>query len=346
MEARTGRSSCRYLRAGHRILRTANRPLPWGSLNPHAISAIPINEGIDAIVMKALQRKPSMRFASAAQMREAIVRASNATSQQPSPLPFEQTTSKRSLAVPFSHESESGLVHAIGMVYSRQDSLQNRISLSRPSLRNREIRHSPREHTEGAIDRLHLVHGTFSSRLEIVADSIAALGNLPEAEVGCVQLRIAKKDRELAEQVVESLGFVVPEKARRLNQSDAKSEGTHDSRRAVVFCGIFNAGALAIGEIFVVRSFSQPSDQSDLAALSPYWNRLGSDRRLPNHRWLHPLHQASQVLYEGRAGRLHASIHPNLGLQLSLCHMGFIFLRLEKFHPFQNRHDQAGVRPP
>ena len=224
--------------------------LPIGRYESPSALGVAIPPAMEGTLLKALERRPDQRFSSATAMRQAILNAKQGTPSF-SERPASQTP--RSFSVPIQHESESGLVHAVGIAHAKQDGLLIEFRFRDPFFGAIKSGTHSVHIPQHQLSKLELKNGPFSSLLSIVADSISVLGNLPDAETGCVRFRVKKSDRELAEGLVQALGFEVKKKA------PVPMAAASDHRHfllgiLLLFCGLLNGGVIAIGVLLFVQN--------------------------------------------------------------------------------------------
>ena len=180
--------------------------LPLGRFEPPSAINARVSASVDAIVLKALQRKPALRYQSAAEIREDIEKLGQSAIQAQAPIlaPIVKVSS----SVPFEWESQNGLKWAVGMVRAVPSVLKIEFKFRDPLFGKIKSQLHVVEIPVNQIERMELTHGVFSSKLSITADASTTLGNLPDSESGCVSLKIKGADRHLAENVVATLGLV------------------------------------------------------------------------------------------------------------------------------------------
>ncbi|MCA9193880.1 MAG: serine/threonine protein kinase [Planctomycetales bacterium] len=221
--------------------------LPLGRFDPpsHVNPECPV--ALDDIVLRALARKPEDRFQAASEMQAEI---EVLLSEKRSDVPL-RTHARRLASVPFVCEYKHGFSEAVGMV-----STENR-TLS--------IEYRVRDTVWGAfkssthtlvipaekITRFELLPGMFAWRLVLAADKIATLGDLPNAELGTVELKVKRADVKQAKQVVQDLGFDTRGVEHAVHV-ESESEKYDPQRRILgillIVCAVMNAGYLAVVE--------------------------------------------------------------------------------------------------
>ncbi len=233
--------------------------LPLGNFEPPSSVLPRLDKRVDAIVLKTLSRKPALRYQNASQLKSDIDQVSSGNIAPIAPSIDSQRLSTAS--VPFHVETFAGLGKIVGSVQATSNSLK--------------IEYRATDNIFGGIkSQLHTItipieqlsnvsvkHGVFGSTLVITAVSASVLGELPEGESGRVQLKVERTDRELAERIVQTLGFnkvAVPNSAfEHWNPTQAI---------LLAICSLLNGGFLAAIMATLTHSDYSGSDGPQIAA--------------------------------------------------------------------------------
>ncbi|MCR9293558.1 MAG: serine/threonine protein kinase [bacterium] len=262
--------------------------LPLGRYEPPTVIRPDLDPRMDAVVMKMLSRKPRNRYQQASDVSQAFELPANwedsnhqaAFSTSNSQYDGE-TRMPRSVSVPFSCDAFGGFAEAVGVIYTKQE--PSRCLVVEYRIRD-AISGSVKSQTHVVeiplqqLTRAELAAGLFSSKFILMTERISGLGNLPNAETGRVQLRIKRSDHELAEAVLEAIGFGTQagRKSRLasasgeavsgvgpMNAVDVVSRQTGDRESSwlifalmLLLCALFNAGILFIVEFIFVRELN------------------------------------------------------------------------------------------
>lgn len=238
--------------------------LPLGRYEPPSVVRPGNDHRLDPVVMKALSRQPSRRYQSASEFENDLKQISG--SHPPRPIAGGPTSSVHSkgASVPFSLETFAGLAQSVGLVRALPGELQieHRLqdSIFGAAKSNARTISLPVE----SIRSLDLVPSVFKSKLVVSTESMSALDSLPGAESGRAELKIKRADNDMALQVVRSLGFS-PSKPHLVaaltggSASDAVKmhSGWTTFGVFMIFCGIVNAGLLAIAEVFIADELGE-----------------------------------------------------------------------------------------
>jgi len=226
-----------------------------------------VDQGLDAIVLKTLSRKPQQRYQNAAELDSDI--GALVTSMKDRLVPPASTMeatlqpnqmSGRSVSVPFKYNLMEGLAEVVGMVHVRGDSLcaefRIRDTIVGQLKSKTHVVEIPRCH----LTRLELVRGFLGAKLVVTTDTISALGAFPNAETGRVELNIKRNDEGDAREVTHALGFDSIQTAGRQAAAGPLHWPNEPSARKrmifgllMIFCGLLNAGVLAILEVIFAR---------------------------------------------------------------------------------------------
>lgn len=225
--------------------------LPLGRFEPASSLSEQSTPVIDEIIHKAMSRKPSERYQSAAELAEAVdsVRAAVARTGSTSV----ESLSGQNVSVPFTADTLSGFAEAVGMLHSNgkvftaefrmRDSIWGGIKSQTQAV---EI---PVEN----ITRLELRPSAFKAKLAISTQTISQLGAMPNAENGLVELKIKRSDTPHAKQLVQSLGF-----ATKLPKHYGTSDGNENNRQLFAIMmfvfALVNIGMLAAVEALVATA--------------------------------------------------------------------------------------------
>lgn len=217
--------------------------LPLGRFEP-ASSLVPdVDHDVDEIINKAMSRKPSERYQSAAELAEAVdnVRAAVAVKTH------SQHAGGRvgkNVSVPFTADTLGGFAEAVGMLHASGDKLtaefRMRDAIWGGVKSQTHVVEIPREN----LTRLELNPSVFSAKLAISTETITQLGELPNAETGVVELKIKRSDTPYAKQLLQNLGY-----ASNLPKYYGVSDGNESNRlffAVMLFvCAALNMGFLA-----------------------------------------------------------------------------------------------------
>ncbi len=231
--------------------------LPLGNFEPPSSVLPRLDKRIDAIVLKTLSRKPALRYQNASQLKSDIDQVSSGNLAYVASVGDSHRPS--SASVPFHVETFAGLGKIIGSVQATSNSLK--------------IEYRATDNIFGGIkSQLHTLvipvdqlinvsvkHGVFGSTLVIAAVSASILGELPEGESGRVQLKVQRLDRELAERVVQTLGFT---KA----AAPIKAFEHWNPTQAILLaiCALLNGGFIAAVMAALAQSENRASDVPEI----------------------------------------------------------------------------------
>lgn len=230
------------------------KQLPLGRYEPPSVVAHVSDPRVDDVVMKTLNRKPNERYQTAAELGDAI---SSLQASAQSIEPPVQASRSKAVSVPFTCETLGGLAEAVGVLYGDPNELVAEFRIRDAVWGKVKTETNIVQIPAASLTRLEFRNGMFNSKLIFSADKISALGKLPNAETGRVEIKIKRSECELAEQLVEVLGFgatSVRHAAKR------KIEEATDSSRLIfavmlMMCAFFNLGFLAILQVAFSASF-------------------------------------------------------------------------------------------
>ena len=239
--------------------------LPLGRYEPPSVIQPHLGTQLDEVVMKALHRKPGQRYQSASNIQDALkdVHILPAAGEIPVAQIEEAPVASRSephkhLSVPFTCSCDNGMSEAVGMVHLRDGKLkvEFRVSGIFSKSRTKKVTIAPEE-----LSRIEFHESWIGNKLEILAHSIEAFGDLPEAETGKVTLSIKNSDKAFARKLLEQLCTQHPEL--RGETLSAKSEDLASAEETrwywtvlgilLVFCSVMTAGSLAIAEYMIAN---------------------------------------------------------------------------------------------
>jgi len=232
--------------------------LPLGRYEPPSAVRPEVDHRLDAVVMKALSRQPSQRYQSAAELESDLQQIGGSHAPHPVAEGRPSSVHSKGASVPFSIETFAGLAKSVGLVRALPGELkiEHRLqdTIFGAAKTNTRTISLPVE----SITSLDFVPNVFKSKLVISTDSMSALDSLPGAESGRVEMKIKRADNEMALRVVRSLGFS-PSKPYLVSAlaGDSASDvvklhsGWTTFGVFMIFCGVVNAGLLAIAEVFI-----------------------------------------------------------------------------------------------
>lgn len=225
--------------------------LPVGTFEAPSQINSALDHRYDSIVSRALNRRPTGRFQSAEELRQALdlVQAGSAATYEvvdtPEPKPHFSHAS-----VPFEREDWAGFAEAMGTIQATETGLLLEYQVCdklwgkfRSKIRSIAL---PWNRIVG----VEFKKGLFSSKFIIVGDSISALENFPGSESGRIEVNIKNSDATRADQVVARVRTVNPKlNATSLNPWSLSATANYTIAILLVFFGIVNAGFLAIVQV-------------------------------------------------------------------------------------------------
>jgi serine/threonine protein kinase/uncharacterized membrane protein (GlpM family) len=213
--------------------------LPLGNFEPPSSVVPKLDKRIDSIVLKTLSRKPIQRYQNAQQLGSDIQQVLTGGAISGSMNPPLQS---HAVGVPFECEAMGGLANIHGLISATPECLKIEYRVSDAFFGSMKSRLQTVEIPRGQLMNATLKTGVLSCSMSIVASSAVALGKLPDAETGRVQLKIAKSDRRLALQVLDTIGFP------STGDSYLSFSDEHLVTPAILMmvCGVLNGGFLAI----------------------------------------------------------------------------------------------------
>jgi len=231
--------------------------LPLGRYEPPSVARRNVDQRLDPIVLKTLSRKPSHRYQSAAELESELQHLQSSTVRDKLPHTETFSNEQSSVSVPFRNEALWGLAETCGIVSAKPGVLSIEYRIRDAFSGSIKTETQVVSISTDQMTSAELVSGIFSTKIVIVADTIAALGNFPDGETGRVTFNINRADRRMAVEVVRVLGFspasAYSPQATAISSTHFLEESTGWITFAslMIFCGILNAGLLAIGEVVV-----------------------------------------------------------------------------------------------
>ncbi|MEM0926148.1 MAG: serine/threonine-protein kinase, partial [Planctomycetota bacterium] len=221
-----------------------------------------VDQRLDSIVLKTLDRKPEQRYQNASELDADLDQVAISMKQDPETYAKDGSESPQevpersagSVSVPFTCDTSDGMSAAIGVVQVRDDLLRAEFRI-----RNVFGYLSSKMHVveipRSRLTRVELLPGFFRSRLVITADTISTLGEFPNAETGRAELKIQRDDEGCALEVAQALGFNSIQTVTRHTKSGPIEWANQpsDSVRiffgvSMIFCGLLNGGTLGVSE--------------------------------------------------------------------------------------------------
>ena len=231
-----------------------------------------VDQRFDAIVLKTLSRKPQQRYQNAAELDADLDQiATSLKAGEMRPTGAEDATPRpplhggKAASVPFTCEAMGGFAEGVGVVHARPELLCAEFRIRDAFGGNVKSRTHVVEIPRDDLTRLEFVPGIFSSKLVITASTISALGTFPNAETGCVELKIKRKDEPYARDVTRTLGFESSAPVDQWASSDSATFETRlqpiDANQAVfavlmIMCGALNGAGLGITETILARELN------------------------------------------------------------------------------------------
>ena len=231
--------------------------LPLGRYEPPSTVRSDIDPHLDAIVMKSLSRQPSQRYQSAGEFEHDL----NQIMAEPAfaaPSPRADRPAVAQVAsVRFTCDAFAGLAQSVGMVRANADELTIEHRLQDAVFGTAKTNVNQISVPRSSLLSLDLVPGVRNYKLVLMTDTISALDGLVGAESGRAELKIKRHDKDLAVAVVQTLGFSPGVSNRHPWVPGPSGDDSIKSHAGwatfgvfMLFCGIVNAGLLAIANVF------------------------------------------------------------------------------------------------
>lgn len=233
------------------------RKMPIGNFEVPSQIVDNLDRGLDEIVLKSLQRRPTVRFQSAEELRLAIETIPLGSSRQPSAIPTIEPISpagpkhfNSTVSTPFESEDMAGFAVVLGSIQAMNHGLRLEYRIRdaifgtlRTKVRTVEI---PYEQ----IVRMEFRSGPFKGKLAIIGNSLSSLQNFPGSETGRIEVKVKRTDYELAQQMLDRIHAIAPS-ILPFGRSDASYQNNRNAMVAMslIFFAILNAGTLAILQI-------------------------------------------------------------------------------------------------
>ena len=230
--------------------------LPVGNFEPASRVNVQVTPAVDTVLLRALQQRPTARYQSVEEFRQALQNCNTgqwATSSPP--LATLVTGSMASASVPFNCMGFKGWSVVHGTLRAQDDGIHveyqsrdNFIGQIRSKLRAATI-------PWDRVVRVDFRPGLWNGVFQINGDSFGLLENLPGSENGCLMLNIKHENLELAEQVIQRVAAYRSHLV-RTTSSLAQWQGPQlvAIPIALILFGLLNAGVLTIAVTAVANS--------------------------------------------------------------------------------------------
>ena len=225
--------------------------LPVGTFEAPSQINSALDHRYDSIVSRALNRRPTGRFQSAEELRQALDQVQAGPEASYEVVDNPGLKSQFSYAcVPFERDDWAGFAEARGTIQATETGLLLEYQVSdklwgkfRSILRSIAL---PWNRVVG----VEFQKGLFRSKFVIVGDSISALQNFPGSESGRIEVEIKNSEATMADRVVERARIENPKlNAISLNPWSLSATANYTVAILLIFFGIVNAGFLAIVQV-------------------------------------------------------------------------------------------------
>ncbi|MFO0013074.1 MAG: serine/threonine-protein kinase [Planctomycetota bacterium] len=222
------------------------RRLPVGNFEPPSHLNPEVDPMLDQVILQALSRRPTARYASAEAFKAAMtrgesVRAQSPISTRPSEVPQEERPSE--VYVPFQLESMWGLARVQGTMTVQPDGIG--LQYFSQDVFGGHIR-SQIETVHVAWDQLAQAKykpGWMTDTMQLTAKSVHTFAGFPESELGSIALKIKSKDRSEAEAAMESIRKLCPRLTlARTSRHAAGANANLSVATMLILFGILNCG--------------------------------------------------------------------------------------------------------
>ena len=227
--------------------------LPLGRYEAPSAIQRGVDARLDAVALKMLHRKPSQRYQSAGEVTDELERISKEHRRDEIPV-LEPVQFHPSASVPFTCDTWGGLAEEIGMLHSDGSSLTAEYRTRDTVFGNLKSKEQVVKIPKDQILSIQLHSGIFGSKIVARGKSISTLGNLPNSETGQVVFKIKHRDQDLAVQMLDVLNFTNSSASSGNSGAYAFESDVVGSRWNLfailtIFCGILNAGFLAVMQV-------------------------------------------------------------------------------------------------
>ena len=261
-----------------------------------------VNGQLDDVVMKTLEKEPDRRYQQASQIKSAVADARqtfSSTSPASGINPGSYSETPKLAAVPFTTDDiHWGMANVLGLITIADDNTLELEFEVRDSLGG-SVKSAPR-FVDIPINRLtNVTYGTgfFSHRIELQAETMSVVSDIPTSQQGAVKLHIKKTDEHIARQMVEFLrakiGIVDTENRTPVSPTAPVKRNTtgivliKTMRATMLFFGL---GVCVIGMLVMLWYFaskepSVPKPASTASAISEHEelpNGSSNDPELPS----------------------------------------------------------------
>jgi hypothetical protein len=229
------------------------KQLPVGHFEVPSLINPNVERRVDPIVMRSLHRRPTMRFQSAAEVKQAIESLSLSSPSAEANAPFIEPIDATSIvSLPFSTDDMAGFASVHGTIQANANGLVVEYRVVDAIFGS--IKSKLRTLTL-PWDRLASVEcrrGVFSGKLKILADSISVFEDFPGSEEGHFEVTIKGSDFELADRFIEKVRSTRPQLIATGQRSMSLNHVSNPLIAVLlIFFGILNAGGLAISQVVV-----------------------------------------------------------------------------------------------
>jgi serine/threonine protein kinase len=241
--------------------------IPAGNFEPPSHINPQVDPSMDSVIMRALQRRPALRYQSVEELKAAILAAS-ASSRGESESPVEEapSTSPKAINVPFLCEAAQGLSLVNGSIQVHREGV--RIEYRSQDAFFGQWR-SKLKTIDAPWDRLIRVEyrpGILHGSLHLVGDSFGLFASFPTCESGSISLKVKHQHAPLAEAAMERIREQRPELVAHAKEQRVRQNNTIlPVAVLLILFSILNGGVLAVALTAVATS-----------DLSEVWKAMGS----------------------------------------------------------------------
>ncbi|MCU0714210.1 MAG: serine/threonine protein kinase, partial [Pirellula sp.] len=236
------------------------KQLPVGNFEPPSHINTAISRELDAVILKSLSRKPSLRFQTVDEFQQAVVAAiGKSSSVQPSVPwaagPHANIPNQPAISVPFQCEGMNGFSRVHGAVQANETGIRVEYQSQDAFFGTWKSKLRTLELPWNRLVRVELKPGVFESKLQIYGDTFSLFQEFPGTEGGYLTVKVKKQNQDLADRFVDRVRQYHPSIVSDFNLGVLRHIPTNLTiALLLILCSFLNSGIVAILQVAAVES--------------------------------------------------------------------------------------------
>lgn len=226
------------------------RQVPVGNFEPASQVNPSVPRELDQIVMRALHRKPTMRFQSVEELTQAMANINYNLPETLQPIESAPRSYSQSVSVPFETEGMNGLSVVHGTVQVIATGLRLEFRSQDAFFGGWKSKLETIDMPWDRLVRVDFRPGIMQGTLNITGDSFSLFEKFPKTESGSISIKVKNRNQDLAHKALERIAAYRPGLVTQMPNSHASPGNIN----LVAASGIIACGALNLASFIIIQA--------------------------------------------------------------------------------------------